>query len=67
MLFRRQVERKMQVVTLGGLGTLTFERAIAAAQEIYGVFDREFEEGPLDPPEVVKHDELFGAKMELTN
>ncbi|KAF8809206.1 hypothetical protein BYT27DRAFT_7232338 [Phlegmacium glaucopus] len=38
-----------QGVTLIGLGTPTFDEAIAAAQEIYGMFDRNVQDASLEP------------------
>lgn len=38
-----------QGVTLVGLGLPTFERALDAVGEVYGFFDRAFEDGTLEP------------------
>jgi len=43
-----QIRYLRQSVTLTGLGTPTFEQAVDAAQEIYGLFDRSFEDGTLE-------------------
>ena len=64
---RKQVEHITQTITLVGLGSPTFERAIAAAQEIFGIFDREFEDGQLDVSDIVKHNKEFGTNIELSN
>ncbi|KAF8238543.1 hypothetical protein L208DRAFT_1387541, partial [Tricholoma matsutake] len=48
-LVTKKVRRKLrQGVTLVGHGTPTFEDALDAAQEIYGFFDRNVQEGSLE-------------------
>lgn len=56
-----------QEITLAGLGTATFNRAIAAVRKIYGLFDRAFEEGQLEPIDFLKKNEGFGSMLEVGN
>jgi hypothetical protein len=44
----QRIKYLRQGITLTGLGSPTFERAISAAQEVYGHFDRQFSEGILE-------------------
>jgi hypothetical protein len=38
-----------QGITIGGLGTATFDTALCSAVEVFGHFDRHFNEGYLEP------------------
>lgn len=63
----RRGEYLKQEVTLGGLGSPTFQRAISATYDIYSMFEREFEDGELDGLGIVKDVEGFGPTIELSN
>ena len=64
---RKRIEFLKQQVTLSGLGSATFKCAIAATEKVYTFFEREFQEGQLDPLDVVKDGGLFGPMMEVSN
>ena len=63
----RRAEYLRQGITLGGLRSLTFQRAVSATYDIYSMFEREFEEGELDSLDIVKDIEGFGPTIELSN
>lgn len=54
---RHRYPMMRQGVTLTGLGTPTFEKAIEATREIYDLFDRVFEDGQLEPDTSVARNE----------
>jgi len=57
----------MQAVTLGGLDSPTFDHTIAAVEEIFDIFNREFKDGQLDTLDIVVHNKESGAKIKLSN
>lgn len=64
---RRRIEFSKQQVTLGGLGSPTFARAIAATERVYTFFERQFQEDQLDPLDILKDGGLFGPPIEVSN
>jgi hypothetical protein len=64
---RKRIDFAKQQVTLSGLGSPTFLRAIAATERIYTFFERHFQEGQLDPLDVVKGGGKFGSTIEVSN
>jgi len=53
-----------QEVTLGGLGSLTFLRTIVVTKRVYMFFEWHFQEGQLDPLDVVKDG---GTTLKVSN
>jgi hypothetical protein len=52
---------------LTGLGTPTFEQAVDAAQEIYGLFDRSFEDGTLESWTTSTTQSRAGRSLDASN
>jgi len=61
------VEFLKQKITLEGLGSATFEHAIAVTHDIYVIFEREFPDGLLDAPDVLKDVEGLGTVVHISN
>ena len=64
---RKPIEFLKQQVTLSGLGSATFKRMITMTEKVYAFFEHQFQEGQVDPLDIVKDGGLFGPTIEVSN
>jgi hypothetical protein len=64
---RRRAEYFKQEITLTGLGSPSFQRAVDATETVYTFIERGFEDGQLVPYDFVKDRKGFGPTMEVAN
>jgi hypothetical protein len=60
------VELLSQSVVLGGIESATFGRSINSLYEAYTVFERRFEEGKIEPFDMIKQGDQ-GIELTISN